>query len=192
MESALTLFLSWQGRLTGIAPVATYQEVRDRFLNGDIAMLIDGEWTIGELARADKINWGVAPLPDVGKTGESQPAAPLVLARYWVISRDSAGDRALASAAFLEYITKPERQLNWTTQFGLLPTRVSALDNLTIANNSALRTSTAQMRAGEAVPLGVNTNALLNAMRDPLRGMIEGDLTPQQAAELMQANLEEQ
>jgi ABC-type glycerol-3-phosphate transport system substrate-binding protein len=177
--------------LTGIAPVATYQEARDRFLNGDIAMLIDGEWTIGELARTDKVNWGVATLPNVGEAGESQPAGPLVLARYWVVSQKISGDRALASTAFLEYITKPERQLDWTDQFGLLPTRVSALDDLVIANNSALRTSTAQMRAGQAVPLGVNADALLNAMRDPLRGMIEGELTPQEAAELMQANLEE-
>ncbi len=192
MEAALTLFLSWQGRLTGIAPVFSYQEARDSFLNGDIAMVIDGEWAIGELARTDKVNWSVAPLPAVGEAGESQPAAPLVLARYWVISRDSSGDRALASAAFLEYITKPERQLDWAIQFGLLPTRVSALDDLIIANNSALRTSVAQMRAGQAVPLGVNADALLSAMRQPLQDMIEGALTPQEAAELMQANLEEQ
>jgi len=190
MEAALTLFLSWQGRLTGIAPVATYEEVRAGFLNGDIAMVIDGEWAIGELARTDKVNWGVASLPAVGEAGESQPAAPLVLARYWAISRDSSGDRALASAAFLEYITKPERQLDWTAQFGLLPTRVSALDDLIIANNSALRTSVAQMRAGQGIVLDVNADALLNAMRDPLRGVIDGELTPQEATTLMQANLE--
>jgi len=191
MEAALTLFLSWQGHLTGIAPVATYEEVRDGFLSGDMAMVIDGEWAIGELARTDKVNWGVAPLPAVGEAGESQPAAPLVLARYWVVGQNTGGDRALASAVFLEYITKPERQLDWTAQFGLLPTRVSALDDLIIANNSALRTSVAQMRAGQSLPLGVNADTLLNAMRDPLRGVIEGELTPQEAAKLMQANLEE-
>jgi hypothetical protein len=39
--------------------------------------------------------------------------------------------------------------------------------------------------------LGVNADTLLNAMREPLRGMLDGELTPQQAAELMQTNLEE-
>ncbi len=191
MEAALTLYLSWQGRLTGIAPVTTYEEVRTRFLNGDIAMMIDGEWAIAELSRTDKINWGVALLPSVGETGESQPAAPLVLARYWVVSQATNGDRALASATFLEYITRPERQLAWTVRFGLLPTRLGALDDLVIVNDSALRTSTAQMLAGRTVPLGANANVLLNAMREPLQGVIDGELTPQEAAEMMQSTAEE-
>ncbi len=191
MEAALTLFLGWQGRLTGIAPVAAYQENRERFLNGDIAMFIDGEWTIGELARTDKINWGVTQLPQVGKPGESQPAAPLILARYWVIGRDAAGDRALASATFLEYITHPKQQLARTVAFGLLPTRVSALDDMVIVNDSALRASINQMQAGRALPLGVNANALLDAMREPFQKMIAGELTPQEAAEQMELNMED-
>jgi arabinogalactan oligomer/maltooligosaccharide transport system substrate-binding protein len=190
MEAAITLYLSWQGRLTGIAPVATYEEVHTRFLNGDIAMMIDGEWAIVELARANKINWGVTLLPSVGEAEESQPAAPLVLARYWVISRSATSDRALASATFLEYITRPERQLDWTIRFGLLPTRLTALDDLVVVNDSALRMSAAQMLAGRTVPPGVNADVLLNAMREPLRGVIDGELTPQEAAEMMQVNAE--
>jgi ABC-type glycerol-3-phosphate transport system substrate-binding protein len=191
MEAAITLYLSWQGRLTGIAPVATHEEARTRFLNGDIPMLIDGEWAIAELARTDKINWGVALLPNVGQAEESQPAAPLVLARYWVISRTAISDRALASAAFLEYITRPERQLAWTIRFGLLPTRRGALDDLVIVNDFALRISAAQMLAGRTVSPGVNVDEILKAMREPLRGVIDGELTPQEAAEMMQTNLEE-
>lgn len=190
MESAITLYLSWQGRLTGIAPVATYEEVRHRFLNGDIAMMIDGEWAMAELARADKLNWGVALLPNVGEAEKSQPAAPLVLARYWVVSRKATGDRALASAAFLEYITQPEKQLQQTVQFGLLPTRLQALDDVLIVNDSALRISSSQMQAGRTVPPGINVEELLNAMREPLRGVIDGELTPQEAAEMMQNNVE--
>jgi hypothetical protein len=60
-----------------------------------------------------------------------------------------------------------------------------------IVNDSALRTSTAQMLAGRAVPLGANADDLLNAIREPLRGVIDGELTPQEAAELMQSNVEE-
>jgi ABC-type glycerol-3-phosphate transport system substrate-binding protein len=132
----------------------------------------------------------VALLPDVGEAEQSQPAAPLVLARYWVISRSATSDRALASTAFLGYITHPERQLAWTIRFGLLPTRRKALDDLVIVNDSALRISAAQMLAGRTVPPGVNADVLLNAMREPLRGVIDGELTPQQATEMMQTNVE--
>lgn len=190
MEAAITLYLSWQGRLTGIAPVETYDEIRSRFLNGDMAMMISGEWAIGELARTSKVDWGVALLPNVGGSEESQPAAPLVLTRYWAISRTSTGNQALASTAFLEFITRPERQLAWTTQFGLLPTRREALNDPIIMNDSTKRVSAAQMQAGRIIPLGTNANLLLDAMREPLQGVIDGELTPQEAAAMMQANAE--
>lgn len=190
MQQALALYRGWQAGDNSLAPLATYDEVRAQFLAGQLALVIDGEWAIGELARAAKINWGVAPLPNVVQDGENQVAAPLVLARYWAVSRKATGDRALAAAAFLEFVTRPERQLDRTVHFGLLPTRREALDDPLIVNDSALRLSSAQMLAGRTVPLGVNADALLNAMRDPLRQVLEGKLTPPEAAKLMQANME--
>lgn len=190
MQAALTLYLNWQKGENSLAPLATYDEVRAQFLAGKLAFMIDGEWAIGELARAAKINWGVAPLPGVVEEGENQAAAPLVLARYWAVSRKATGDRALAAAAFLEFVTRPERQLDRIVHFGLLPTRREALDDPLIVNDSALRLSSEQMLAGRTVPLGVNADALLNAMRDPLRQVLEGKLTPEEAAKLMQADVE--
>ena len=80
--------------------------------------------------------------------------------------------------------------LAWTTQFGLLPTRRQALNAPLIAGNPALRISAAQMQAGRGVPLGTNTDAILNTMRDPLRAALAGEITPADAAEMMQRNLE--
>jgi ABC-type glycerol-3-phosphate transport system substrate-binding protein len=153
-------------------------------------MMIDGEWAIGELAGVDTIDWAVAPLPPLNQGTNNQPAASLVLARYWAVGRSTSGNRALAMAALLEYLSDPDRQLAWTEQFGLLPTRRQALDEPLIAGHPALGISAAQMQAGQSVPLGVNTNAILNAMREPLRGALEGDLTVTEAAEMMQQNVE--
>ncbi len=197
MESAIKLYLGWHGRRgdkidpeAAIAPLATYEEVRRLFVEGDLAMLIDGDWAVAELAGVDTLDWGVAPLPAVSQDGNSQPAAPLVLARYWGISRAASGNRVLAATALVEYLTRPERQLAWTTQFGLLPTRRQALNDSLIAGNPALRISAAQMQAGRGVPLGTNTDAILNAMRDPLRAALDGEMTPAGVAEMMQLNLE--
>jgi arabinogalactan oligomer/maltooligosaccharide transport system substrate-binding protein/arabinogalactan oligomer/maltooligosaccharide transport system permease protein len=191
MRQALTLYLGWQNGEPAVAPVATYDEVRAQFLAGKLMLMIDGDWALGELAREANISWGVAPLPDVVEEGESQPAAPLVLGQYWAISRSASGNRTLAAAAFLEFITRPERQLDRTIRFGLLPTRREALDDPLIINDSALRVSVEQMLAGRAVPLGTNPDALLNAMREPLRQVLEGRVTPQEATEIMQMNAEQ-
>ncbi len=199
MESALDQHLSWLGRSTSqpsnseaIAPIATYEEARAQFLAGDMAMMIDGEWAIVELAQTEAIDWGVAPLPKVSLDEEDQPAVPLVLARYWGISRLVTGNQALATADFVEFITRPERQLAWTTLFGLLPTRRQALTAPLINDDPALRVSAQQMQAGRMIPLGTNANTLLNAMREPLRQAIDGELTPAGAAEMMEQVVDSQ
>ncbi len=189
MQKALALYQGWHDPKNGLASLTTYDEMRAQFLAGQLPLVIDGEWAIGELGRSTKINWGVAPLPGVVEEGESQAAAPLVLARYWAISRAVSGNRTLAAAAFVEFITRPERQLDRTVRFGLLPTRREALDDPLIVNDSTLRLSAEQMLAGRTIPLGVNADALLNAMREPLRQVLAGELTPEQAAEKMQENV---
>jgi ABC-type glycerol-3-phosphate transport system substrate-binding protein len=185
MVSALTLYLSWYGQLTGVAPLATQAEARQLFLNGEAAMLIDGDWAIGELSQTQKVNWGIAPLPAVGETG--QPAAPLVVGRYWLMPADLSEPERTASADFLEFVTRPERQLEWTQQFGLLPTRTEALQDPLILSDPFLRVSAQQMQAGRGLLLGVDANHILDAMRDPLRAMLEGDMVPKEAARAMQA-----
>ncbi|MFQ5612198.1 MAG: extracellular solute-binding protein, partial [Anaerolineae bacterium] len=194
MEQALTLWLKWQGRIAGIAPVITYTEARDLFLDGHVAMLVDGEWAIGDFRQADRVPWAVAPLPDVGSTG--QAATPLILARYWAVGGEAGGDapastsQQQAIAAFLEFVTEPQRQLRWTSQFGLLPTRSEALNSPQILNDPILRVSARQLQAGRGLPLNLNPDTLLQAMRAPLREMLDGRLTPQEAAAAMQSAVE--
>jgi ABC-type glycerol-3-phosphate transport system substrate-binding protein len=188
MVNALTLYLGWHGRLTGVAPVATYVQARELFTGGQAAMLIDGEWAIGELSQVEGINWGVAPLPVVGET--EQPAAPLVAGRYWLMSRDLSPAEHDAALAFLSFVTTPQRQLDWMTQFGLLPTRREALKDPITLGDPLLEISAQQMQAGRGLLLGVDVNRIFDAMRGPLRAVLDGDMVPEEAARAMQAALE--
>jgi ABC-type glycerol-3-phosphate transport system substrate-binding protein len=187
MVNALTLYLSWHGRLTGVAPVATYVEARRLFTSGQAAMLIDGEWAIGELSRTGGVNWGVAPLPLVGTT--AQPAAPLVAGRYWLMGQALPAAGRKAAVDFLSFVTAPKRQLAWTARFGLLPTRREALEDSAIQGDPLLRVSAQQMQAGHGLLLGVDANRLFDAMREPLRAVLNGDMAPEEAARAMQAAL---
>jgi arabinogalactan oligomer/maltooligosaccharide transport system substrate-binding protein len=188
MVNALTLYLGWHGRLTGVAPVATYVQARELFTGGQAAMLIDGEWAIGELSQVEYVNWGVAPLPVVGET--EQPAAPLVAGRYWLVRRDLSPAEHEAALAFLSFVTTPQRQLDWTAQFGLLPTRREALKAPIILDDPLLEISAQQMQGGRGLLLGVDVNRIFDAMRGPLRAVLDGDMVPEEAARAMQAALE--
>ncbi len=187
LEAALRLHQSWHTGAAAIAPVATYDEVRREFIDGNIGMVIDGEWAIGELSQVADLDWGVALLPRPADADNDQPAAPLILGRYWAISRTATGNRASAATTFVEALTRPERQLTWTDRFGLLPTRRSALNDPLIVNNPRLRPSAAQMLAGRALPLSLDATPLLDAMRDPLRRLVDGELTPTAAATEIEA-----
>ncbi len=188
MQEALTLYADWHKSDKALSPLITYDEMRARFLSGDLPLVVDGDWAIGELTRANQLNWGVARLPALVREGQEQPAAPLVLARYWAVNRAVSGDRALAAAALLAELTRPEHQLAQTARFGLLPTHREALADPAINNDPLLRLSAEQLLAGRMLPLGVNADALLNVMREPLRQLLDGQLTPAQAAEAMQQN----
>lgn len=189
MTQALTLFYNWQAGPDAIAPVLTLDQMQTGFLNGDIAMMINGDWAVGELRATQKINWGVAPLPAVGSGDDNRPAAPLVLAKYWAINRQASGDKALAATAFAEFVTRPERQLAWAAKFGTMPTQRAALSDPLITTDAIRRVSAAQLLAGQVLPLRVNANVLLDAMRGPLQTMMAGSLSPQDAAQQMQTNL---
>lgn len=186
MVAALQLQQSW---LDTIAPTQTYEEMMDQFGNGKLAMMINGDWAMGELTANRTIDWGVALLPGLNQGDDVAPAAPLVLAKYWAISQTATQERAQAAGAFLEFITQPERQLAWAAKFGVLPTRRPALDDPLITTDATRRISAAQLRAGKTLPLGVNPNQLLDAMREPLNQLLAGNLTPEQAAAQMQQNL---
>ncbi len=192
MVQALELAQSWQTPPNAVAPVAAYDEMQSKFVAGNMALMINGDWAIGELRASPELNWGVAPLPAVGSADDNQPATPLVLAKYWAISRSATAERALAASAFVEFMTRPNRQLAWAAKFGTLPTRRDALNDPLIVNDAVRRVSAAQLLAGQSLPLGIDANVLLDAMRGPLQQVLAGQLAPAKAAEQMQANLENQ
>ena len=183
MAQTLALYQSWHQMPGAIAPKTSFFKAQNLFNKGKAAMLIDGEWAIDELTQEAQIPWGVALLPAVGE--DERPAAPLVLARYWALDADVSGRQAEAAIAFLEFITRAERQLNWTEKFGLLPTRRDALNSPQILTDPALRVSAQQLQAGKGVPLNVDIAILLNKMRQPLDLMLRGKITPEEAAESM-------
>jgi len=189
MVAALSLYRDWHTKRDGIAPLAAYHEARQLFAEGQAAMLIDGEWVLGELRAAARVNWDVSVLPARDKS--ECHATPLVMGRYWMVRRAVRPEVQRVTVDFLQHVFTPERQLSWAMRFGVLPTHRRALQDSRILNDPWLRISAQQMQAGRALPLGVDADRLLDAMRAPLRAMLDEDITPEETARSMQKNLGE-
>jgi ABC-type glycerol-3-phosphate transport system substrate-binding protein len=181
MPLTIELYTGW---FPEVSPLTTYDEALTQFVAGEAAMLISGDWTGAQLNNVGQVDWGVAMLP----RSEDIAPVPLVLSTYWAVGRDANRERAVAVATFLEFITQPQRQLTRTAKFGTLPGRREALDDPLIVTDAIRRVSAGQLRAGRMLPLGVSTNLVLDSMREPLRQVLDGSLTAEEAAEQMQTN----
>lgn len=185
---ALASALETYARLVKIKgeTVQTYTESRQMFLDGKAMMLMDGDWMVQTLRKLPALSWGVATLPASASAPE---ASPLVLARYWAVSAETSGRRAETAAQLLEYLVTSERQLKWASQFSTMPTRRDALNAPEILTSSVFRADAAQMQMGQGVPLGVDANDLLDAMRQPLADFVAGDSDIESTAANMKKNL---
>ncbi|MCS7260255.1 MAG: extracellular solute-binding protein [Anaerolineae bacterium] len=186
MVRALGMYRDWHHPRRGIVPRVTHYTARQMFLEGQAAMLLDGDWALGELAQVPALDWAVATLPMV-ETPDCA-ATPLVAGRFWMVHRDLPLAVQRAAADWLRYVFAPERQVRWALRFNALPTHREALRDARLLENPHLRVSAQQMQTGRALPLDVDANTMLEAMRAPLRAVLDGSMTPAQAAQAMQQN----
>ncbi len=171
--------------ITDDAP-QTYAESRQKFLDGGAMMLIDGDWMLPTLRQSPALPWAVAKLPAVDG---GLAASPLVLARYWTVGAQTSGRRAEAAIQLLEYLVSAERQLTWAAQFDTMPTRRDALNAPQLLTDATRRADAAQLQTGQSLPLGVDANRILDAMRQPLADFLAGEIDAATAAARMQENL---
>jgi maltose-binding protein MalE len=186
MVRALTLYRDWHHPRRGIAPLATHHTARQMFLEDQATMLLDGDWALAELAQVPALDWAVTTLPMVDVSGCA--ATPLVAGRFWMVRRDLPLAVQHAAADWLRSVFAPERQMRWALRFNALPTHRDALRDIRLLEHPHLRVSAQQMQTGRALPLGVDANQVLEAMRVPLRALLNGAMTPAEAARATQQN----
>ena len=178
-----------------LPPEADYDLADGLFREGKAAMLVNGHWALAGYREMEDLEWGVAPLPTVTETGLAP--SPLVMGQYFVIGSSVSGQELETARALVEYMTASQSQLEWKRrnsamrQSDTLPTNKEALDDESAHSDPLWQVSVAQMLAGRGTSLGSNPTALLEAMREPLAAVMEGQMTPTEAARQMQERAEE-
>jgi ABC-type glycerol-3-phosphate transport system substrate-binding protein len=152
-------------------------------------MLVNGHWALAGYREIEALEWGVAPLPTVTETGFSP--SPLVMGQYVIIGSDVSEQKLEAVRLLIEYMTSSQGQLEWMRRFDTLPTSKKALDDESVHSDPLGQVSVAQMLAGRGASLGSNPTILLEAMREPLAAVMDGQMTPTEAARQMQERAEE-
>jgi arabinogalactan oligomer/maltooligosaccharide transport system substrate-binding protein len=163
------------------------------FWDGKAAMMINGDWTLDAYRdHFGEANLGVALIPQVVETG--QWPVPLVTGWYYSLNTNTRGDKLAASQAFIQYATSKPAQLLWPAETGWgvkLPALLEAFNDPVVQADPILKASADQASIGRVMPTSPSLGCVWEAMVDPLQLLWDDLITPQAAAEAMQADAEQ-
>jgi len=136
-----------------VTPPATdsYPTMMTLFTEGQVGMIINGPWEVNNIRNAPDFggieNLGIAPVP----AGSVTAGAPVGGHNYVVWSgMDEA--KADAAIAFISFMNSAESQAFLADELGLLPTRRSAYDIDTVANNEVISAFSPVINSATARP----------------------------------------
>jgi arabinogalactan oligomer/maltooligosaccharide transport system substrate-binding protein len=114
-----------------------YAAMMTAFTENKVGMIINGPWEVNNIRNADGFggidNLGIAPVPAGSKTA----GAPVGGHNYvvWSGMDDSKAD---AAVAFIDFMNSADSQAFLADQLGLLPTRKSAYEISSVADNPVI------------------------------------------------------
>ncbi|WP_415950722.1 extracellular solute-binding protein [Streptomyces sp. KLOTTS4A1] len=156
-----------------------YNNQLNALKNGDVAMAIDGPWSIeGVLAGKefeDKANLGVAPVP----AGSERAASPQ---GGWNLSVYAGSGNLDASYEFVKYMSSAKVQQQTTEKLSLLPTRKSVYDVDSVKNNQMVQFFKPAVDKSVQRPWIPEANALFEPIRLQMQKVLSGDASPKDGA----------
>ena len=169
-----------------ITPVqADYGTMDTLFKEGNAAMIVNGDWSLGEYEEQLGDDLGIAPLPTVSETG--MEPAPYTSGKYFMMAAGVEGKTREAIGAFMKWATSEENQLKMTDELTRLPGRLSALEHEQIASDPIRSGSAQAMAKGVPQPAARQMRANWNAMLPSQRAVLAGNMAPAEAAAEMQS-----
>ncbi len=171
----------------GFAPVAGYNDIANvyqEFARGTYAMWMTGPWNIGELKHRlpDSLQgkWGTAPVP--GPTGDSSGIS-LAGGSSFVIFR--ASKHKAEAWKLIEYLSRPEQQVEFYRSSGDLPARVEAWAQSGLEHDEYARAFWVQLHRVKATPKVPEWESITAKIIDRSEAVIRGgEPIPRALAEL--------
>ncbi len=157
------------------------------FKQGKAAMVINGPWSWGGYIDAG-VDIGLARIPQVSETGLWP--TPMVSATGYCLNANLTGERRAKAIQLLRFLTAPENVLRYTYALRAIPSRQEARHDSIFVKDPLLLNSQDQLSVGRPMPIAPEMRAIWDAMRPAYQSLLNGRLTPAQAALKMQSDAE--
>jgi multiple sugar transport system substrate-binding protein len=157
----------------------TQADVHDQFVAGKAAMMVNGPWRISALNQAEKLHWGVAPIP-VRQTGQAL-VTPLG-GEVWTVPQSASKTRQEKAAQVLACLNGSTNQLALAKRNFTVPSRSAVASRYAeqVPSMAAFVKSVegARARTGE---LGVRWPKAATAIYTAIQSALTGEQTPEEA-----------
>ena len=154
------------------------------FKEGKAAMIINGDWSLGDYKSALGDKLGTAPIPMVSAT--EQWPAPYTSGKFLMISATVGDDTLEAIMQFVDYLTNLENQVDMIATLSRLPALKEALDSELIQNDPILKGSAAQMQNGTPMPVVMEMRCNWDSMKPEMNAVLADQKSPEDAVMAMQ------
>ncbi len=184
--AALEFLVSLQTEHHVLPANCDYETADALFKSGSAAMIINGDWSWGDYLSNPQMNVAIAPLPIVSATGK--PMGPMVATKGYSLNVHARAEESAAAMEFVDFMTSAETQRNFMSKLKTLPSRKGLLDDPLLKEDPTLMASALQMKNGRAMPVVAELRAIWDSMRPHYQALLAGNVTPAEAARLMQAD----
>lgn len=190
MVDALTFLqeLKWTH---GVMPVdANYDTANALFVGGDAAMIINGDWELGNYAGTFGDTLGIAPIPEV--VGGDWPA-PWLSGKYLMMPSATAENETKAAvvAGLIEFLNNTENQVAMAETLSRIPGNAEAIADPVVADDPFISGTVAASVHGTGQPVNLEMNCAWDAMTNGLVTLYaSADSVPTDIAAGMQSALE--
>ncbi|MDD1713398.1 MAG: extracellular solute-binding protein [Methanoregulaceae archaeon] len=188
MKNALQLLYDFKFKYQIVPQECDYGCADALFKEGRAAMIINGDWSLGEYQQALGDKLGAAALPQVSGAGWPKP---YLAGAYLMFPRYMTNDQLNAAREFANYILSDQVQLGYVESGGQLPVVRRLLDDERIRQDPILSGSAEALRHAAGVPPQPEMDCNWKAIRPNLKAMMAGKLSPAEASEAMQTMAEE-
>lgn len=166
-----------------IPPECDYDLANQLFKQQNAAMIINGPWSWAGYIDAG-VDIGLARIPLVSATGKWP--MPMVSATGFCMNTILDAARRERILHLLRFLTRPENELEYTRALRAIPSRLEARTDSLFLHDPILKASQDQISVGRPMPINTEMRVIWDAMRPAYQSVLNGQLTPEQAAKQMQ------
>ncbi len=184
---AIRFVLDLRDKYRVIPGESDYDVAETLFKEGRAASIINGPWAWAGYGDSG-IDYGIAPIPRVSETGKW--AAPMVAAKGYSVNVNVPDEKLPAVRAVLMYLTDAEMQRQMAADLATIPTMRTVRDSDAVRDNAELQASLETVEKGRMMPIAPQMRQVWDGMRGPYQLVMNGAVTPEEGARLMQENVE--